>query len=364
MIPAREASVFMLECFLLMMGINDTDGVGNGVVKIEKEVKEEAENSAVAWRKRLVVEGGLIKANDIDARGLLLFVSCFGIPSAFKREDIRDLLRASNTKEILGILQRSSVLMNKISASLEEMMKNKMEVDAVDIAKRLAQGSSASLNEANKKHLDALKSVVKCLEKHKIDPAKLLSGWQISSKILTLEKDIAAFDKKPVEKTAQKRRADETEALKRRNLLDNGVPGHAVNYSVSTPVVYGGPGAGMVPESMLPSGVATGISAGHGGHLPTGSHAWSSDAALSARYAGQPSSVGLTSLYRVSPSLEGFPGMPNVSSVSVASRGSGSDLYQFADSVVESESYLSSVSSRTISSIPGALPAYHSSYLY
>ncbi|CAA2974134.1 Hypothetical predicted protein [Olea europaea subsp. europaea] len=417
MIPAREASVFMLECFLLMMGMNDTDGVGSGVVKIEKEVKEEADNSAVAWRKRLVVEGGLHKACDIDARGLFLFVSCFGIPTSFKKEDIRDLLRASNTKEILGILQRSSVLMNKLSASIDEMMKNKMEVDAVDIvytfglqekfnpqamlisflreskeswkkAKQLAQGSSLALNEANKKQLAALKSVVKCLEKHKIDPAKLLSGWQISSKILTLEKDIAPFGNKTGEKNAQKRTADETDASKRsktqeakrprftshglqqqvaaghfdsrRNMLDNGVPAHAVNYSVSTPVVYGGPGAGMLP----PSGVGTGISAIHGGHLPTGSHAWSGDASLNARYAGQSPLVGLTSLYRPSPSLEGFPGMPNVSSVGSASRGSGSDLYQFADSVVETESYPSSIPPQSISTVPGALPAYHSSYLY
>lgn len=115
MIPAREASVFMLECFLLMMGMNDTHGVGNEVVTIEKEVKDEAENSAMAWRKRLLVEGGLHKACEIEARGLFLLVSCFGIPTSFKIEDIRDLLRASNTKEILGILQRSNVLMYKLS---------------------------------------------------------------------------------------------------------------------------------------------------------------------------------------------------------------------------------------------------------
>lgn len=85
---------------------------------------------------------------------------------------------------------------------------------------------------------------------------------------------------------------------------------------------------------------------------------------MNARYAGQSPLVGLTSLYRPSPSLEGFPGMPNVSSVGSASRGSGSDLYQFADSVVETESYPSSVPPQSISTVPGALPAYHSSYLY
>lgn len=114
MIPAREASILILECFLLMMGMDIANGKDNGVLDIEKAVKEEADAAAVAWRKRLVSEGGVAKASQIDARGLLLFVACFGIPALFKGEDIRDLVIAANAREIVGVLQKSHVLMSKI----------------------------------------------------------------------------------------------------------------------------------------------------------------------------------------------------------------------------------------------------------
>ncbi|KAL0415487.1 UNVERIFIED_CONTAM: protein FRIGIDA [Sesamum latifolium] len=114
MIPAREASILILECFLLMMGMDITNEKDNGVLDIEKAVREEAETAALAWRKRLVFEGGVAKASQIDARGLLLFVACFGVPASFKREDIRDLVIAANAKEIVGVLQKSQTLMKKI----------------------------------------------------------------------------------------------------------------------------------------------------------------------------------------------------------------------------------------------------------
>ncbi|KAL0342222.1 UNVERIFIED_CONTAM: protein FRIGIDA [Sesamum calycinum] len=369
-------------------------------------VREEAETAALAWRKRLVFEGGVAKASQIDARGLLLFVACFGVPASFKREDIRDLLIAANAKEIVGVLQKSQTLMKKIPEIVEGMIKNKMEIDAVDIAYTFGleerfnpqtvltsflreskeswkKPKKGSQNESNKKQLAALKSISKCLERHNTDPAKLLPGWQINEKMATLEKDIAEFDRK----SAQKRKVSETETSKksktqegkrsriighgpqqhkvaghvdsRRNLLDSGLPGHATTYSSSPSVVYGGPSAGLLPESMIQPGVGAGMSASHGGILSAGSYAGVHGECW---YAGQPS-LGLTSLYRASTSMEGFAGAPNASSAGHVSRGSASDLYQFADSVVESESYPSSVP-RNVGGLPTAVPAHHSSYLY
>ncbi|KAG8379613.1 hypothetical protein BUALT_Bualt07G0107800 [Buddleja alternifolia] len=440
MIPARDASILILECFLLMMGMDVVDENDNGVMDIEKTVREEAETAALAWRKRLMSEGRVAEASQVDARGLLLFVACFGIPAKFKREDIRDLVIAGNAKEILGVLQKSHLLMNKIPEIVDWMVKHKLEVDAVDVActfgleekfnpqsilvsflreskeswkkqKKASQGP-ASLNEANKKQLAALRSIKKCLARHKIDPSKLLPGWQINEKIATLEKDIANSNRKPGENTAHKRKANEPEtsnksktqepkrsrysghgppqhghADNRRNLLDSGHPSHHAsnNYSGTPSVVYGGPGAGLLPESMVPSGVGAGISTTHSGIHSTGSYggvhggftvdaagqiinrsahpySYHADAALIERYAGQqPSSIGLTSLYRASTSsVEGFAGVPNASSVGVGGRGSASDLYQFADSVAESESYPGAVA-RGVGGVPST---HHSSYLY
>ncbi|GLU04068.1 hypothetical protein SLE2022_212330 [Rubroshorea leprosula] len=72
MIPARQTSVFILELFLLMMG-----GCDGSQVDIEQGLKEDAEMGAIAWKKRLISEGGLGKASEIDARGFVSLSSSF-----------------------------------------------------------------------------------------------------------------------------------------------------------------------------------------------------------------------------------------------------------------------------------------------
>lgn len=108
MISSRQASVLMLEVFLSVIGESEEE------IEIEKLVKQEAEKNAIAWRKRLISEGGVRRASEIDARGLLLFIACFGIPNAFKDEDVRDLIRFINLKEIGHLLKGSRVLVAKI----------------------------------------------------------------------------------------------------------------------------------------------------------------------------------------------------------------------------------------------------------
>lgn len=295
MVPAREASVLILECFLLME-------IDQGI-EIENAVKEEAEQAAVAWRKRLITEGGLGKASKMDSRGLLLLVGCFGIPALFRYEDFRDLLRSSNAKEIKTALRKSSFLMTKIPEVIDWMVKSKMEVDAVDTAytcgiedqinpqkllisflreskdssnkrKKLVQGSPASVNESNKKRLYGLKSVVKCLESHNVDPAKLLPGWQINEMITGLEKEIAELNKKTTKEAIQKRKVDETESSKKfkpqevkRSRLD-GVPNHLHSY-YAPPSLYA-PGPGSLAESMVGSVAGTAGTVLTGGGVLTG----------------------------------------------------------------------------------------------
>ncbi|CAA0816510.1 Inactive protein FRIGIDA [Striga hermonthica] len=376
MIPAREASIFVLECFLLMMGKE------NGVSNVEKAVRLEAEQAALAWRKRMAAEGGLAQANQIDARGLLLFVACFGIPNSLKRDDIKDLVAAANAKDIAGVLQMSQVLMKKISDIVERMLKHKMEVEAVDLIYTFgleerfdpqnvlvsylqqskeswgkgSQTSTAALKEANKKQLSALKSIRKCLERHNIDPAQLLPDWQINEKITTLEKDISDSDRMKEDKWAHKRKPSESETLPRKpkthepkrprfNNISHGQQQHRADsrtnnstrrnnniYPASTPVVYGGPGAGLLPESMGPprGGTVQYASGIHGG---TDTYAWHMDERYGNSGQSSASGVGLRSLYAPPPApvVEGFArGIPSV--------GQASDLYQFADSV-ESKPY-------------------------
>lgn len=106
MIPARQASLLILEFFLL----SDCESLN------EKE-KDEAHSAALAWRKRLVTEGGLSRATYIDATGLLLFIASFGIPSRFSNQDLRDLILLT-TQNISTALRRSPLLLARIPGSI------------------------------------------------------------------------------------------------------------------------------------------------------------------------------------------------------------------------------------------------------
>lgn len=109
---ARLVSLLILESFLLML---DSGGEGKVKIEIESCVKDEAEIAAVAWRKRLMSEGGLASAEQMDARGLLLLIACFGVPSCFRRLDLLDLLKQCGLNEIVGALRRSPFLVPMIS---------------------------------------------------------------------------------------------------------------------------------------------------------------------------------------------------------------------------------------------------------
>ncbi|XP_059300370.1 FRIGIDA-like protein 4a isoform X2 [Lycium ferocissimum] len=307
LIQERKAKVLLLECFLL---IDDNKGV-----EIEKWVKEEAEQAALAWLKRINIEKGIVQAQEIDARGLLLFIGCFGIPDKFKNKNIRNLLQVSNLNWISDALRRSNVLMAKIPEIIDEMLAYNMVVKAVHIAysvgmqdkfnpKKLLmeflRESKSSFDKMNgsqvahqgnigvkRKYMNDLKSVIKCLGCHNIDPAKLLGGWQINKRIMSLENEIAEFNKQIVDqKMAQKkaglhkRKIDETEwlsnkevkrshfsnpwppqqqrgvvnhAVSNNTLLEGGgTSGHNYGYSMSPPVLHG-PVAGSIHENVVGS---------------------------------------------------------------------------------------------------------------
>nr|ABY51951.1 FRIGIDA [Arabidopsis lyrata subsp. lyrata]ABY51969.1 FRIGIDA [Arabidopsis lyrata subsp. lyrata]ABY51973.1 FRIGIDA [Arabidopsis lyrata subsp. lyrata]ABY51974.1 FRIGIDA [Arabidopsis lyrata subsp. lyrata]ABY51976.1 FRIGIDA [Arabidopsis lyrata subsp. lyrata] len=222
MVSARQVSLLILESFLLM------PDRGKGKVKIESCIKDEAETAAVAWRKRLMSEGGLAAAEKMDARGLLLLVACFGVPSNFRSMDLLDLIRMSGSNEIAGALKRSPFLVPMISGIVESSIKRGMHIEALEMVytfgmedkfsassvltsflrmskesfertKRKAQ-SPLAFKEAAAKQLAALSSVMRCMETHKLDPAKELPGWQIKEQIVNLEKDTLQLDKEMEEK--------------------------------------------------------------------------------------------------------------------------------------------------------------------
>ncbi|KAG9150882.1 hypothetical protein Leryth_003013 [Lithospermum erythrorhizon] len=387
MVTGREASVFILECFILMEGGENEGG-------IDAEVKEEADRAVSLWRKRMISEGGIMQAWRIDARGLLLLLGGYGVPPSFKNDDLRDLIRNSNVREMAGTLRRSSALMAKVPEIIEEMIKNKQEVDAIDVAytfgfeerfdfqtvltsmlqkfkelpnkgKKSSQALPSAVNEANKKQLVVLKSLVKCLECHKIDSSKIIPGWQVQENISSLEKDITEYNKNIGAERAQKRRSEEAVARRRakfhegkrarhtgqwmqqpkvghnsrRHLLDSG---HINGYSASQSMLH----PQVAETGYAAAGAYGGMVVDQSGHVINHGvqpYGWHTDPTLTERavthsYAAQPSASTMSSLYRPPPSsLEGYVMLLSGSSIAVPNRGPTTDLYQFADTVVDNE---------------------------
>lgn len=244
MIPARQAAVLTLEFFLTVLG-----SCGEGEVEMEKHLKDEAEQGAVAWRKRLLSEGGLDKASEADARGLLLYVLCFGIPSVFKSEDLGNLLRLCNLKEVLNTLKGSRLLLARMPDIINEMVKNGRCAEALEIScsfgmedkfppqtilttflqeskaaymksRQDAKGSPVALKQSSEKQLAALKSVEKIVEGPSWGLSKLSGEWRVKEDIAKLEKEIANLNQRAVERAMPKRKLDELGSSSKLRKLD------------------------------------------------------------------------------------------------------------------------------------------------
>ncbi|XP_047329125.1 protein FRIGIDA [Impatiens glandulifera] len=230
MVPSRQASIFALECFLRMEYNDD---------QIDSDSRALAHEAAITWRDRLNKEGGVSKACELDARGLLLLICCFGLPKTFKNDDIRGLIKAIKTREMDDLLRKSAVLAKRIPGIIEGLLKNRMEVEAMDLAYRFGiedrfpqtillsflqeseirwkstkyteNISLEVLNQANIKHLSDLNSVAKLLEDHNIDQSEVLPSWEIKATIASLAKEISDTDKKISKMPIIKRRAKENE---------------------------------------------------------------------------------------------------------------------------------------------------------
>jgi hypothetical protein len=106
MIPGRQASVLALE-YYLMSGCSSK-------AQLSSSLKKEAVTAALSWRKRLIGEGGVGTATEMDARGLILFLACYVIPRDFRNEDITNLVLLSKPGEISHALRNSEVLCRRV----------------------------------------------------------------------------------------------------------------------------------------------------------------------------------------------------------------------------------------------------------
>ncbi|CAL5204444.1 unnamed protein product [Lathyrus oleraceus] len=408
MITARQTSVLVLEYYLI-------SGCVASEAEMELSLKEEAAAAAVAWRKRLISEGGVGAASEMDARGLILFLACFGIPGIFRNEDIANLVHLSKPAEISHALRKSKVLFGRVSDITEGMMKKDKVVEAIELAytfgfeekfsprtvltsflhkssetwkkAKEARDDPSLLKKTNEKYLTALKSVINCLEGFKVDIAKLLPEWKLKDTILQLEKDISDVAKKFEDNSPPKRKLDKSSTSKKvkgpdtkrtrydvrdpfmaspsvttlqgqriaslidgNSSYDTSLTAHYLEgrsygypnpYSIAASAQFGSV-SGSLPEGYIGRGVSidnVGAMPNINSSLYSRLHSidegvLSYNRSVDQSFAGQPSSARANHLYgRVS--AEGYPSLPDHHSIGAPSRGGGSDLYSFADSVFD-----------------------------
>nr|ATB56373.1 FRIGIDA-like protein [Raphanus sativus] len=123
--PARQVSLLILECYLLMLDPKKPID--------SSSIKDEAEAAAVAWKKRMMNEGRLAAAEAMDAKGLLLLISCFGIPSSFTSMDLFDLVRKSGAAEIAAALKRSPFFVPMMSGIVDSSIKRGKHIEALEM---------------------------------------------------------------------------------------------------------------------------------------------------------------------------------------------------------------------------------------
>ncbi|KAK1281679.1 Protein FRIGIDA [Acorus calamus] len=186
--------------------------------------------------EKLYVGGGLAHTVPNDARGLLLLIASFGIPSDFTSNDICFLLHAGHLKlgkEATDAIRLSPFLLERIPEVIRDMLNNEKQIAAVDLAcsfgledkfppvallqsflrnnketmmqmRREAHGSIAALKVVNQKSLSAIKAVLKCLEDDKLDGTEL-SNFNMAAQVATLTKLIKIEDEKLRERTMRRR---------------------------------------------------------------------------------------------------------------------------------------------------------------
>ncbi|CAK7336889.1 unnamed protein product [Dovyalis caffra] len=451
MITGREASILVLEFFLL---ISDSENAMEAAVKKDAEQaavswrKRLISEGGVRNSGEIDAKGLLLLIGGFGIPKLFSDEDVFDLVKLSNSRQFADLIRRSRflvtrvtvtdllCGEILNmavayidrksffktITERARLRCDSMMNSdiIERMLKKGMKVEAVDVAcifgmedkfsvqkllflivqeskeplkgrKREANNSPAIEKEAKEKQLIALKSVVKFLEEHQLDPTEVLPGCQLEEKIIELEKDIANLNKKINKQPLSKRPANVNEVsnywksqeTKRRRFaekgsplispgvglpdqiaasymdgqsshnnmmrLNGGFPGLVNNSPAGTSSVYGS-GLGPFPENFLGATAASGVglSAAYGGsagvrremlvegtgqviddNLPL--YAWHR-AGVTALNGG---SVGYrhpaSGLFGQSPSIEGFAGQPNSPPAVAANGSSAPDLYGFAD---------------------------------
>ncbi|XP_060203270.1 FRIGIDA-like protein 3 [Lycium barbarum] len=214
----RRTCIMLMECLSILLTTLEIDSMSR---IISENVKERAKVIAKGWKPKLdELDIGANNGNSLDAQAFLQLLATFDISSNFNQDDLFKLLPMVSRRRQAADLCRSLGLSDRMPGVIDVLVSKGRHIDAVNLTfafelterfspvsllkSYLNEASKASSpvksgnasptvqNDVNEKELAALKSVIKCIEDHKLQEQYPADNLQ--KRILQLEK--AKADKK------------------------------------------------------------------------------------------------------------------------------------------------------------------------
>ncbi|XP_030486075.2 FRIGIDA-like protein 3 [Cannabis sativa] len=221
----RRTCIMLMECLSTLLTSLD---LASASEVITEEVKEQAKEIAEEWKPKLdALDLDDSNGNSLEAHAFLQLLATFGIASDFDEEELSRLVPMVSRRRQTADLCRSLGLSEKMPGVIEVLVNSGRQIDAVNLAfafeltqqfspvallksylKEARKAVSPSKpgntsptvqNEVNERELTALKTVVKCIEEHKLEEQYPVDPLQ--KKVVQLEK--AKADKKRVTEAAK-----------------------------------------------------------------------------------------------------------------------------------------------------------------
>eukprot|EP00252_Welwitschia_mirabilis_P018971 TRINITY_DN4267_c0_g1_i1.p1 TRINITY_DN4267_c0_g1~~TRINITY_DN4267_c0_g1_i1.p1 ORF type:complete len:581 (+),score=122.00 TRINITY_DN4267_c0_g1_i1:196-1938(+) len=208
----RHACILVLESLLNVL---TEPSMGGEYQVVPSSMKEKAKNIAVEWKSKINIDGDGSNGNTSEAWAFLQLLATFDIASDFDKDELCKIILSVARKNQTPELCRSLGLSSKMPELVETLVKSGKQVEAVNFAyafgltenfppvpllkeflkdaKKACQASlksgnnsTAAQNEANTKELSAIRAVIRCIEKHKLESQ--YSPEPLQKRVAQLEK--------------------------------------------------------------------------------------------------------------------------------------------------------------------------------
>uniref|UniRef100_A0A2P2KML0 FRIGIDA-like protein n=1 Tax=Rhizophora mucronata TaxID=61149 RepID=A0A2P2KML0_RHIMU len=222
----RRTCIMLMECLSILLTYSDLVSLSD---VISEDAKGRAKVIAEEWKPKLdVLDVEDSNGNSLEAHAFLQLLATFGIASDFDEEELSRLIPMVSRRRQAAELCRFLGLSEKMPGVIEILINSGRHIDAVNLAfafeltehflpvpllksylkdarkvsTPVKPGNASPMtaqNDVTERELTALKSVIKCIEEHKLEDQYAVDPLQ--KRLLQLEKEKA--DKKRATEAAK-----------------------------------------------------------------------------------------------------------------------------------------------------------------